>query len=106
MVNLIIVEMKSDNELANSIPVYFKSVKIGKFVLEKTKQTKTTKKTDYKSYLWRVSNPLYLRRVGSTSYLLRHDNRINRIVEFIIFITLAQEILPVERCMKLVERYL
>ena len=104
MVNLIIVEMKSDNELANSIPVYFKSVKIGKFVLEKTKQT-DQKKTITKVIYGGCRTP-YLRRIGSTSYLLRQDNRINRIVEFIIFITLAQEILSVERCLKLVERYL
>ena len=36
--------MKSDNELANSIPVYFKSVKIGKFVLAKTKQNDQKKR--------------------------------------------------------------
>ena len=74
MVNLIIVEMKSDNELANSIPVYFKSVKIGKFVLEKTKQT-DQKKTDYKSYLWRVSSPVpSTRRVNELSITPRQQN--------------------------------
>ena len=102
-INLIMVEMKSDNELANSIPVYFKSVKIGKFVLAKTKQN--DQKNGLKVIYGGFRTP-YLRRVGSTSYLLRNDNRIIRIVEFIIFITLAQEILPVERGLKLVQRYL
>ena len=74
VVNLIIVEMKSDNELANSIPVYFKSVKTGKFVLEKTKQT-DQKKTDYKSYLWRVSNSVpSTNRVNELSITPRQQN--------------------------------
>ena len=73
MVNLIIVEMKSDNELANSIPVYFKSVKIGKFVLAKTKQN--DQKNGLKSYLWRVSNPVSsTRRVNELPFTPRQQN--------------------------------
>ena len=44
---LIIVEMKADNELAISLPVYFTSVKKWKYVLRKKKkqQNKRTKKS-------------------------------------------------------------
>ena len=59
---LIIVAMKTDNELSISVLLYFKSVKKWKFVLRKTKQNKMIpppqkKKTVRKCFLWRESNP-------------------------------------------------
>ena len=46
---LIILEMKADNELAISLPAYFESVKIWKYLLKKTKQNKTKNKNKPKT---------------------------------------------------------
>ena len=61
--------MKADNELAISLPVYFKSVKKWKYVLRKKQNKKTKKKNSY-GESWTPD----LWRVRSMQYLMRHDN--------------------------------
>ena len=44
IINYCILEIKADNEPAISLPVYFKSVKKGKYVFGKKKKQKDQKK--------------------------------------------------------------
>ena len=72
IINYCILEIKADNEPAISLPVYFKSVKKGKYVFGKKKKTKRPKKGKITSN-GESPTPDH-RRVQSTRYRLRHDS--------------------------------
>ena len=67
---LIILEMKADNELAISLPVYFESVKKKLKIWLKNKTERAEKKE--RSFPWQGRTP-DLGRVTSTHDLLPHD---------------------------------
>ena len=56
--------MKTDNESAISIPVYFKSLKKWTYILRQKKKTNKREKKKEKNFLQRESNPGTFDTVG------------------------------------------
>ena len=95
MANSWILEMTADNELAISLPVYFKSVKKWKYVLRK-RQNKTKLPKQEKRLLRREANlGPSMSKVNALSIAPRQLMLIGS-VKVIMFNIFAHEILPVD----------